>query len=222
MKALIIKKILIFVILILTFGVTSANADIQVPLDYKFSGTPPSGSTPWLTATFTDISDNNVRLIMSASNLTGSEFISKWYFNLNPDLAGSLTFTPYDTSDVESVTPSYIINEYKADGDGWYDIRFEFPTADGSTDRFTSGDSIIYDISYSGTGAFDVSSFIFKSSPGGGNGVYESAAHIQGITGGTSGWIGNTTVVPEPISSTLFIVGGVALGFRSFRKMKKA
>ncbi len=28
-------------------------------------------------------------------------------------------------------------------------------------------------------------------------------------------------VVPEPISSTLFIVGGIALGFRQFRKKKR-
>lgn len=30
------------------------------------------------------------------------------------------------------------------------------------------------------------------------------------------------SVVPEPVSSTLFVVGGVLLGFRGFRKMKKA
>jgi len=32
----------------------------------------------------------------------------------------------------------------------------------------------------------------------------------------------NLSVVPEPVSSTLFIIGGAVLGFRSFRKMKKA
>ncbi len=33
--------------------------------------------------------------------------------------------------------------------------------------------------------------------------------------------LGSTTVVPEPISSTLFLVGAATLGFRRFRKTKK-
>lgn len=219
-----ILKIILAVTLTIIFTVLipgKANADIQFPLDYAYSGASPDGTAPWLTATITDSGFNTVRLTMSASNLTGSDFISKWYFNLDPVLTGSLTFTAYDTTAVEWVTPSYAVDSYKAGGDGWYDIRFKFPTANGSTDRFNGGDSVIYDISYSGTGTLSASSFLFQSYAGRKSGQYETAVHIQGITGGNSGWIANTTVVPEPISSILFVAGGAVLGFRRYRKIKE-
>ncbi len=39
---------------------------------------------------------------------------------------------------------------------------------------------------------------------------------------GSTSFNSTLALVPEPISSTLFMVGGVLLGIRSFRKMKKA
>jgi len=51
--------------------------------------------------------------------------------------------------------------------------------------------------------------------------TYSSTAPYPYVS--TELWIDNvsTTVVPEPISSTLFIVGGATLGFRRFRKKFK-
>jgi hypothetical protein len=107
-----------------------------------------------------------------------------------------------------------------ADGDGNFDIQFIFP--DSGITRFEAGETSVYYISYNGAGITSASSFNFLSSEGGGQGTHHSAAQVQGITANDySGWIGNTTVIPERISSTLFILGGATLGFRRFWKKRR-
>ncbi|MBI5100000.1 MAG: hypothetical protein HZB30_12275 [Nitrospirae bacterium] len=194
---------------------------IIFPLDYEISGgTSPQGSAPWATATFVDAGSNTVQLTMSATNLTGTEFITRWFFNSSVDSTG-LTFSPVNITAISEPTINKASNYYKADGDGYFDIDFDFQTSAG-TGRFTGGETIVYNITGS---SINATTFNLISAPdGAGNGLYNSVAKVQGINGsdGTSGWIANTTVVPEPVSSTLFIVGGLVLGFRRFRKMKKA
>ena len=104
---------------------------------------------------------------------------------------------------------------FKADGDGLYDILFDFPPPPGSqAARFTAGESVIYDLTY--IGAIDVSSFNFFSTPDGGNGTYLAAAHVQQTGGGPdSGWIG---VVPEPSTFGLVALGLVGLTLRTRRR----
>jgi hypothetical protein len=73
----------------LTMGSAANAAVITFNLTTEFSGgTAPVGSTPWATATFDDSfgGANTARLTMMAGNLSGTEFISAWYFNLNPAL----------------------------------------------------------------------------------------------------------------------------------------
>jgi hypothetical protein len=215
---------IMMLVMIVASGVSQATADTLIlKPDVEFSvGTPPVSTPPWMTAVFDDSygDANTVRLTMSADNLTGTEFISRWLFNFSGNVA-DLGFTYVGGS---STGPAYSAlylgesNNTKADGDGYYDIGFYFPTNDAS--RFNAGETVVYDISYNSPIA--ASSFNLFSSEGGGTGVYLTAAHVQGIgSESKSGWVGTTTVVPEPVSSALFVVGAATLGFRRLRKFRK-
>ena len=235
-----IPKTILLTVLALIFTtstVSQAAADTLIlKPDVEFSvNTAPVNTPPWMTATFESVNSNTVRLTMSADNLSGEEFISKWFFNFDGN-ASSLGFA-YVSGPASSNIYQGESNNTKADGDGYYDIGFYFPTSSGS--RFDAGKTVVYDITY--TSAITASSFNVFSAPGGGNGSYLTAAHVQSIApdsnnlcgnginvndspnnGSCSGWVGTSTVVPEPVSSTLFIVGAVTLGFRRFRnKFKK-
>jgi len=104
------------------------------------------------------------------------------------------------------------VDQFKADGDGLYDILFDFPPPPGDmASRFTTGETVIYDLTY--ISPIDVSSFDFLSAPDGGAGEFFTAAQIQSIGpgGNGSGWIG---FVPEPATGSLLALGLVGLAAR--------
>lgn len=206
-------------IAVLMFGLaTNAGAGtITFDMNYEFSGAaPPQGTAPWITATFADTATpGTVRLTMSTANLIGTEFVSSWYFNLDPNLSPiNLTIAPIDTSAVSSYAIFKSANDFKADGDGKYDIMFSFPTSE-SDNRFTRGETVIFDFTIEGLTA---SSFDFISYPDGGHGPYKSAAHVQGIVSsqGDSGWV---APIPEP--GTMILLGSGLLGLAIVAGRKK-
>lgn len=217
-----------------TWQLSPSSATVMTfPLSMEYSnGTSPAGSPPWLTAIFDDEgTPGTVKLKLVASNLTGSEFVSKWTFNLNPALSPSdITFSaPIKTGSFTSPTISKLINSFSAGPDGSYDVEFSFATsnAGGGTQRFGAGEAAEYIITGSGGAAGLVATdFNFKSQNGnaGVGGPFLTGAHVQSIGGSDSGWI--TVVpgfdpfgaIPEPTSLVLCVIAACGLVTHRSRK----
>ena len=186
-------------------------------------GTAPSGPPPWMTATFDDDgSAGSVTLTLSETNLTGSESVEVWLFNVDPNVdpddANEISFsapTPLSGSFTAPVA-SLGTDTFKADGDGYFDIKIQFGLGDAndSNQRFGVGDSVQYTISGPGLLA---GSFNYISAPDGGQGEWPTAAHVQSTGGGEeSGWV----TIPEP--ATLLLLGAaVPLVLRRKRKSRR-
>jgi hypothetical protein len=226
-----------------------ASADVELFLEEEFSGaTAPSGSGSWGSATFSQGGTNNEVILTMALNLTGSsEYLSEWYFNLgannntdNSNLTDKLQNLVFEntagqsgTAVTRGVSPSDGLDAtFKADGDGFFDFKFEFPTA-GNQDRFVGTETSTWKIKYTGADDFLFTSlFENLSFPGGNNspnGLYH-AAHIQGIGegGNLSGWVtgdgddDGITTVPEPSVLVLTAVGMLSpLGVAGVRRWRR-
>lgn len=206
-------------VIVLMAVATFACYPSTITLDLGYSFTPggqPAGAPPWLTATFTDVV-GGVELEMTSNLTSDSEFVTEWYFNLDPALDRTqLDFTYLAAQ--STVEPTYQVGNVKADGDGYYDIRFNFPEA--GNQRFMEGDVTTFLIS--GITGLSANDFKFLSDPGGGNGVYLSAAHVQGIRGGAvpSAWIG-TSDAPEPSPALLFGTGLTLVAIGAFVRSRR-
>jgi hypothetical protein len=184
--------------LLLPGRVLANSTTVTYNFDNEFSGgtAPVSGTKPWITAIFSDTSTpGSVRLTLSAPHLTADEFVSGWYFNLNPSLDPTqLQFNNPSVAAGSFSLPSIqeSVDSYKADGDGKYDILLSFSTSGGLSGNFTSGDSLTYTLTGNfGSHVLSAADFLFLSAPAGGHGPFDAAAHVQGIgtSGGASGWV---------------------------------
>jgi hypothetical protein len=198
---------------------TSHGAAFIYNLGEVFSGdTPSTIGQPWVTALFEDVAPGQVRLTVANTALVGKENLDAIYFNLNPALdATLLSFNLVGSSGAFDLPNQFLgTDEFKADGDGKYDIRFTFSNARQDANRFNGGESLVLDIT--GIPTLNVFDFTYLSAPAGGAGPFYAAGHIQriesGVPGTTSGWIspigGTYNVIPEPGAASL-LVGGLLL-----------
>jgi len=206
---------------------TTHASDILYEFDTPFPSDPtPTGSAPWVDAEFQDVS-GGVQLTISNVGLTTGEFIQGMgngannglLFNLNPSFSpNNLVFSLVSQTGNFGTSISTGEDAFKADGDGRYDIGFDF-----STHNFTAGASITYLIT--GIPGLNAGSFAYLSSSTGGTGPFYAAAHVMGINGTNGTWIepGSGPIlvspVPEPSSIVLMIasfgvLGGLCRWFR--------
>lgn len=187
-------------------------------LNSEFSGgTAPSGSGSWATVSVTDDGAGVlVKFTISDSSSIGK--LTQWYLNYNPSYDPSkLQIQAVDSSAVGSWSVDTGLNKFKADGDGIYDIRFNFAS---SGNLFQSGESLEFRITTAGT---DLNGIDFSElSIGGARGGFHSAAHAQALSDGASGWIGdkpegNYESVPDG-SWTVLLLGIGAFGLEIFRR----
>lgn len=182
---------------------------VMFDLNTVYTGTAPASTqTPWLRATFTDVT-GGVLLQMQALNLTATEFASKWGFSLDPLLnASNLTVTYQSGDQAKNVTKG---NNCCLLAGVSHDLLFGFETANNPS-RLMQGDSSQYLLAgITGLKATDFGKPVM--------------AHVQSIGAqGNSGWIAvsnkpNVSDVPEPHSWLLFgtMAAGLAVGIRRRR-----
>lgn len=224
LRRLFTSSLLVTAFLVLIFA-AGAQAALVLDFGVEFSGgmSPQSATLPWIRATL--VTDgNDVLLTMQALNLVGTEFVDEWMFNFTGNIS-NLTITPVSTSGtLGPITASKGADAFKADGDGYFDIKFVFDNAPPA-DRFTNGDSATYRLAY--TSPITELHFDTVSAPGGvgGHGPFTSAAHVQsiGTSGKGSGWIAplndySDEPVPEPAPMVFIGVGLMAIGLYRVRK----
>ena len=213
----------------------ASYAALTFNLDTEFSGgANPAGSPPWVTGTFSQVDGDTVSLTINATGLSASEFITEFDFNFVPGPAlNTLTFTDFsktgtfDDPTINAGGVGGLLNQYKADGDGNYDLQFIFASGGMNPASHRFGDNEIFSLNINGTGILE--SGFNSGSVGGDKGSFFMAAHVQGIALTTcnddsglcdSGWIG--APIPEPEIYAMIGIGLALMGFVARRRQGQA
>jgi hypothetical protein len=182
--------------------------------DQSFGAVSPDGPAPWATSVIDDGGGSgSVTLTMTVAPSVNLADVTAMYFNLDPSLDPTALSFNRDSGSGPSAGDTTIstgVDAFKPDGDGLYDILFEFPPPPGQqAARFNAGEDLVYTIT--GTG-ITADSFYVWSEPGPGDtaGPYLSVARFQdtGPTQEGSDWVG---AVPVPAAVWLFGSGLLGL-----------
>lgn len=217
-------------VLVLLAG--SARASVLFQLDtIATGGTPANFPGVIATALFEDVDADTVRLTLTASGLSGSEFITNWAFNLNPDTdAADLQVDLISQSDPLSEFVGFTagpdaISDFSEDFD--LDLTFENAGNNGGVRRFQAGEEFVFEITLLG----GLTATMFDALSEGQNGPhFATYAHVQGIDGNPDSSKvadddpsnpGDPSNPPIPEPSTLIVwslLGLVAGGYKLARR----
>ena len=194
-----------------------------INLGTVFTGSIPDGIAPWLTATFTSNVGSSSGTLILTSHLNDADFLqglnSKrstigWAFYLNQTVT-RVSCTSASCADNNALFNAGGFNSGPVPG--VFNLAFGW----SSGNRFQSGSSAVYSLTFSD--ALNGNPFAVNHDP------WLSVAHVQGITGGCSGWIvspkGTTQggspciaprtpvrTVPEPGDLGIFGLGLLLMG----------
>jgi hypothetical protein len=209
-------------VLALTASQSSASFTITLNKEFSNSGTPDYNVAKM---TITDVA-GGVQVKIETL-FTGGEKLTSFYWNLSDSLfpvgatkgsapISGVTITQESNGQGAVGTPQIQFNNFKADGDGDFDVRVTFPTS-GNT--FNANEYVSFFMG--GVTTDDIKNSISVNGPAGKTG-FHVAAHIQSIGAqGGSGWYtgtggfipgGQDELVPVPPSLVLVGLGAVCFG----------
>jgi len=206
------------------FSLQATAASVTFNYTESFGSVPPDGPAPYATATFDDGGTaGSVTLTMSVAGTVDGADVTAMFFNLDPTLDPTLlTFTRDGGTGPATATTNILtgVDAYRAGGDGYYDIVFDFPPPPGNNAaRFNAGEDLVYTITGTGITA-DSFNFFGEPGPGEGNpGPYLSVARFQSTGPDQEGsdWVG---AVPVPAAVWLF--GSGLLGLVGIARRRRA
>lgn len=208
---------------LLVFAAMTTQAAVVFNYGTVETGGTPGGAPPWLRATFTQLNPTTVDLLLEAVNLTSTEFVSEWWFNVNPTiLPTSLSFA-FQSGTAGPWNSLTAAQDGITNAGGVFDFDLGWPTSgmQGGALRFTDDETALIRITR--IGGLLESDFNWTSGGSGDAANVLALAHIQAITSPPGSSKVSPTVngggsVPEP--GSLALVGIAALAAALLRRKR--